>query len=139
MQKVYILGSCRTPIGKMGGALSSLTAIELGAIVLKESLVRANITPEQVDYVYMGCVLQAGQGQNPARQAAIKAGLPTVNAAALIEKSRGNPNFYTCLDVDSDEDLIRRRAAWRTSSSHRTSRAVRLRQERECFGKLQSR
>ena len=79
-----MLGSCRTPIGKMGGALSSLTAIELGAIVLKESLVRANITPEQVDHVYMGCVLQAGQGQNPARQAAIKAGLPITTTAETL-------------------------------------------------------
>ena len=60
MKKVYILGACRTPIGKMGGSLSSLSAAELGSIVINESVKRAGIQPEAVDHVYMGCVIQAG-------------------------------------------------------------------------------
>lgn len=84
MKKVYILGSCRTPIGKMGGALSSLTAVELGIVVIKEALVRSGVPSEQVEHVYMGCVLQAGQGQNPARQAAMKAGLPVTATAQTL-------------------------------------------------------
>ena len=75
MTKVYIIGACRTPIGKMGGALASVSAVELGSVVIKEALQRAKIPAEQVDHVYMGCVIQAGLGQNVARQAAIKAGL----------------------------------------------------------------
>lgn len=77
MSKVYILGACRTPIGKMGGTLSSLSAVDLGTIVIKEALQRAQIPVEKVDHVIMGCVIQAGLGQNIARQAAIKAGIPT--------------------------------------------------------------
>lgn len=84
MKKVYLLGACRTPIGKMGGALSSLSAIELGAIVIKESVKRANIKPDDVDHVFMGCVIQAGLGQNVTRQAAIKAGLPVTTTAETI-------------------------------------------------------
>ena len=75
MTKVFILGACRTPIGKMGGAMASLTAVDLGSIVIKEALNRSKVPAEQVDHVYMGNVLQAGSGQNVARQAAIKAGL----------------------------------------------------------------
>jgi len=75
MHKVYIMGACRTPIGKMGGKLSSLSAVELGALVIKEAIKRSGIAREEVDHVYMGCVLQAGQGQNVARQASISAGL----------------------------------------------------------------
>ena len=82
--RIFILGSCRTPIGKMGGALASFSAVELGAAVISEALKRACIDPEQVDHVYMGCVLQAGQGQNPARQAAIKAGLPVETTAQTV-------------------------------------------------------
>jgi len=76
MNKVFILGSCRTALGKMGGSLSSLSAVELGSIVIKEALQRADIAPLNVDHVYMGCVLQFALGQNVARQAAIKDGLP---------------------------------------------------------------
>ncbi|TYZ24512.1 thiolase family protein [Selenomonas ruminis] len=76
MHKVYIMGACRTPIGKMGGALSSLSAIDLGALVIREAIERSGISADEVDHVYMGCVLQAGLGQNIARQAAIRAGLP---------------------------------------------------------------
>lgn len=69
-------GACRTAIGTMGGSLSTTPAAELGAIVIKEALNRAGVAPEAVDQVYMGCVIQAGLGQNVARQASIKAGLP---------------------------------------------------------------
>ena len=75
-KKVVLAGACRTAIGTMGGTLSSTPAVELGAIVIKEALNRAGVKPEDVDQVYMGCVIQAGQGQNVARQASIKAGLP---------------------------------------------------------------
>ncbi len=75
-KKVVIAGACRTAIGTMGGSLSTTPAAELGAIVIKEAVNRAGIKPEDVDQVYMGCVIQAGLGQNVARQASIKAGLP---------------------------------------------------------------
>ena len=84
MRRVYILGACRTPIGKMGGALSSVPAADLGALVMKEALNRSGIQPDQVDHVYMGCVIQAGLGQNVARQAAIKAGLPETTTAQTV-------------------------------------------------------
>lgn len=84
MRKVVIAGGCRTAIGKMGGALANTSAVELGTIVIKEALVRAGVKPEQVDQVYMGCVLQAGCGQNVARQASIKAGLPVEVPAVTI-------------------------------------------------------
>ena len=75
-KKVVLAGACRTAVGTMGGTLSTTPAVELGAIVIKEALKRAGVAPEQVDQVYMGCVIQAGQGQNVARQATLKAGLP---------------------------------------------------------------
>lgn len=75
-KKVVLAGACRTAIGKMGGALSNTPAANLGSIVIKEALNRAGVKPEQVDEVLMGCVIQAAQGQNVARQASIKAGLP---------------------------------------------------------------
>ena len=75
-KKVVLAGACRTAIGKMGVALSNTPAAELGSIVIKEALNRAGVKPEQVDEVLMGCVIQAAQGQNVARQASIKAGLP---------------------------------------------------------------
>lgn len=75
-KKVVIASACRTAIGTMGGSLSTTPAAELGAIVIKEAVNRAGIKPEDVDQVYMGCVIQAGLGQNVARQSSIKAGLP---------------------------------------------------------------
>ncbi len=75
-KKVVIASACRTAIGTMGGALSTTPVTELGAIVIKEAVKRAGIKPEDVEHVYMGCVIQAGQGQNVARQASIKAGIP---------------------------------------------------------------
>lgn len=84
MERIFIVGSCRTPIGKMGGALSSLSAVELGAIVIHEALIRSGISADQVDHVFMGCVIQAGLGQNVARQAALKAGLPVTTTAQTV-------------------------------------------------------
>ncbi len=75
-RKVVLAGACRTAIGTMGGSLSTIPVADLGAIVIKEAVKRAGVAPEAVDQVYMGCVIQAGQGQNVARQASIKAGLP---------------------------------------------------------------
>ena len=83
-KKIVLAGACRTAIGKMGGALSNTPAVELGAIVIKEALKRAGVAPEQVDHVYMGNVLQAALGQNPARQAALKAGLPITSTAVTV-------------------------------------------------------
>ena len=75
-KKVVIASACRTAIGTMGGSLSTIPVADLGAIVIKEAVNRAGIKPSDVEHVYMGCVIQAGQGQNVARQASIKAGLP---------------------------------------------------------------
>ncbi|MDH6364758.1 acetyl-CoA C-acetyltransferase [Enterococcus sp. PF1-24] len=84
MKEIVLAGACRTAIGKFGGSLSKFSAAELGSIVIKEAIKRSGIKAEQVDEVYMGCVLQAGQGQNVARQAAIKAKIPvTVPATTL--------------------------------------------------------
>lgn len=74
--RIVLAGACRTPIGVMGGTLKAVPAAELGAIVIREALHRSHIPKEEVDQVYMGCVIQAGQGQNVARQAAVKAGIP---------------------------------------------------------------
>ena len=83
-KKVVLAGACRTAIGTMGGSLSTIPAAELGSIVIKEALNRAGVPAEQVDHVYMGCVIQAGQGQNVARQASLKAGLPIETPAVTI-------------------------------------------------------
>ena len=83
-KKVVLAGACRTAIGKMGGGLSTTPAPVLGSIVIKEALKRANVPADQVDHVYMGCVIQAGLGQNVARQASIKAGLPVETPAVTV-------------------------------------------------------
>ena len=80
-KKVVIASACRTAIGTMGGELSTIPAVDLGAAVIKEAVKRAGIKPEDVEHVYMGCVIQAGLGQNPARQATLKAGLPVETTA----------------------------------------------------------
>jgi acetyl-CoA C-acetyltransferase len=86
MPKTVILGAARTPIGKMGGGLSTLDATELGGIAIRAALERAAVEPEQVDHVVMGQVLQAGQGQIPSRQAQIKAGIPKEVSSETINK-----------------------------------------------------
>jgi acetyl-CoA C-acetyltransferase len=86
MPKTVILGSARTPIGKLGGGLSSLKATELGGIAIRAALERAGVAPEQVDHVVMGTVLQAGQGQIPSRQAQINGGIPKEVSSETVNK-----------------------------------------------------
>jgi acetyl-CoA C-acetyltransferase len=86
MPKTVILGTARTPIGKLGGGLSSLDATELGGIAIRTALERAAVEPEQVEHVVMGQVLQAGQGQIPSRQAQIKAGVPKEVSSETVNK-----------------------------------------------------
>jgi acetyl-CoA C-acetyltransferase len=81
-----IVAGARTPIGKLSGALADLTAMDLGGIAIKGALERAGVQPDQVDYVFMGQVLQAGQGQITARQAAVKAGIPMTVPATTVNK-----------------------------------------------------
>ena len=83
-KKIVLAGACRTAIGSMGGALSGVGAADLGATVIKEALNRAGVAADQVDHVLMGCVIQAGLGQNVARQASLKAGLPIETPAVTI-------------------------------------------------------
>lgn len=90
MGQVVIAGACRTPIGSFQGALSSITAPKLGSIAIREAVRRAGITPDQVEEVFMGCVLTAGVGQAPARQAAIFAGLPNNVPCTTINKVCGS-------------------------------------------------
>src|SRR3954463_11962302 len=86
MPRTVILGSARTPVGKLGGGLSSLKATELGGIAIGAALERADVAPEQVQHVVMGQVLQAGQGQIPSRQAQINAGIPKEISSETINK-----------------------------------------------------
>ena len=83
-KKVVLAGACRTAIGTMGGGLSTTPAPVLGSIVIKEAIKRAGVPADQVDHVYMGCVIQAGLGQNVARQASINAGLPIETPAVTV-------------------------------------------------------
>jgi len=110
MKKAVIVSAVRTPIGTFGGTLANITAAELGAIVIKEALKRANISPEDVNEVIMGNVLQAGQGQNPARQAAIKAGIPVEVPSTTINKVCGSGLKTVALAAQSimlgDADVI---------------------------------
>ena len=84
MREVVIVSACRTPIGSFGGSLKSVSAADLGAVAVKEAVSRAGIAPEMVDEVVYGNVLQAGLGQNVARQVSIKAGLPVETTAVTI-------------------------------------------------------
>ncbi len=86
MAGTVIVGGARTPIGKLSGALASFTAMDLGGFAIKAALERAGVSADQVDYVYMGHVLQAGQGQMTARQAAVKGGVPMSVPATTINK-----------------------------------------------------
>ena len=86
MNEVVIASTARTPIGKLGGSLSSLSAVDLGALAIAEALKRAGVAPDAVDHVIMGTVIAAGLGQVPARQAAIAAGLPMTVSALTINK-----------------------------------------------------
>ena len=90
MEDIFIVGAARTPIGKFGGALAKTPAAELGALVIRRVLERAGVPAEQVSEVVMGQVLTAGVGQNPARQAAMKAGIPYMVPAMTINKVCGS-------------------------------------------------
>ena len=109
-KKVVIASACRTAIGKMGGALSNTPAADLGAIVIKEALNRAGVAPEMVDHVYMGCVIQAGLGQNVARQASIGAGLPIETTAVTVNVVCGSGlncvNMAAQMIQTGDADIV---------------------------------
>jgi acetyl-CoA C-acetyltransferase len=90
LNEAVIISAARTPVGKFLGSLKGFKATELGAIVVRESVKRAGIKPEDVDEVIMGCVIQAGLGQNPARQAALNGGLPSTVAAVTVNKVCGS-------------------------------------------------
>ncbi len=90
MQEAVIVGAARTAIGTFGGSLKNISAVDLGSVVIKEALQRGGIKPEQVDEVLMGCVLQSGLGQNVARQASLKAGLPFDVPCTTINKVCGS-------------------------------------------------
>ncbi|HWQ32055.1 MAG TPA: acetyl-CoA C-acetyltransferase [Blastocatellia bacterium] len=110
MKQPVIISAARTPIGKFQGSLKPFTAPELGALAVRAAIERAGLDPAQVDEVIMGCVLQAGLGQNPARQAALKAGLPDKVAALTINKVCGSGLKAVMLAAQSialgDNDII---------------------------------
>ena len=109
-KKVVIASACRTAIGSMGGQLSTVPAAEMGAVVIKEALKRAGVAPEQVDHVYMGCVIQAGLGQNVARQMYIKAGLPIEVPAVTLNVVCGSGlncvNAAAQMILAGDADIV---------------------------------
>src|SRR5256712_4041740 len=90
IKEAVIVSAVRTPVGKFLGALKGLRATELGAIAVREAVKRAGVDPEDVDEVIMGCVIQAGLGQNPARQAALRGGLPNTVSAVTVNKVCGS-------------------------------------------------
>src|SRR2546426_10980343 len=90
IKQAVIISAVRTPVGKLLGALKSFKATDLGAIVVREAVKRAGVKPEDVDEVIMGCVIQAGLGQNPARQAALHGGLPDKVSAVTVNKVCGS-------------------------------------------------
>jgi acetyl-CoA C-acetyltransferase len=90
LNEAVIIGAARTPVGKFLGSLKGFKATELGAIVVREAVKRAGVKPEDVDEVIMGCVIQAGLGQNPARQAALNAGIPPAVSAVTVNKVCGS-------------------------------------------------
>src|SRR5207244_10344717 len=90
IKEAVVISAVRTPVGKFLGALKGLKATELGAIVVREAVKRAGVSPEDVDEVIMGCVIQAGLGQNPARQAALHGGLPNTVSAVTVNKVCGS-------------------------------------------------
>ena len=90
MTEIVILSGCRTPIGTFGGVLKDVPAVELGALVVREALARAAVPPQAVDETIMGCILQAGLGMNPARQASIRSGIPESVPAHTVNKVCGS-------------------------------------------------
>ena len=90
LNEAVIISAARTPVGKFLGSLKGFSAPQLGAIVVREAVKRAGVKPEDVDEVIMGCVIQAGLGQNPARQAALHGGLPNTVSAVTVNKVCGS-------------------------------------------------
>src|ERR1017187_3591093 len=90
MKDVVIVSAVRTPVGKFLGALSDISAVELGAIVVREAVRRAGVSAESIDECVMGCVLPAGLGQNPARQAELRGGLADTVSALTINMVCGS-------------------------------------------------
>ena len=90
LNEAVIISAARTPVGKFLGSLKGFSATQLGAIVVRESVKRAGVKPEDIDEVIMGCVIQAGLGQNPARQAALNGGLPPTVSAVTVNKVCGS-------------------------------------------------
>src|SRR5918995_129323 len=90
LNEAVIISAARTPVGKLLGSLKGFKATELGAIAVREAVKRAGVKPEDVDEVIMGCVIQAGLGQNPARQAALNGGLPSTVSAVTVNKVCGS-------------------------------------------------
>src|SRR5438045_4231759 len=90
MDEVVIISGCRTPVGKFQGSLSDLSAVQLGAIAVREAVKRSGVEPARVDECIMGNVISAGLGQNPARQAAIYGGLPPEVGAMTVNKVCGS-------------------------------------------------
>lgn len=109
-KKIVLAGACRTAIGVMGGTLSTTPAADLGAIVIREALNRAGVPADKVDQVYMGCVIQAGLGQNVARQASIKAGLPIEVPAVTVNVVCGSGlncvNMAAQMIAAGDADIV---------------------------------
>ena len=89
-REAVIISAVRTPVGKFQGSLKGFAATDLGALVVRESVKRAGVKPEEVDEVIMGCVIQAGLGQNPARQAVLRGGLPPAVSAVTVNKVCGS-------------------------------------------------
>lgn len=110
MEKVVIVSACRTPIGTMGGALSSVPAVRLGAIAIREAISRAGLKPEQVEEVFMGNALQAGNRPNPARQASIYAGIPVETPATSVNVLCGSGlhsvNLAAKMIALGDKDIV---------------------------------
>lgn len=109
-KEVVLVGACRTPVGTFGGQLKNTRVVDLGTLVMKESLQRAGISGEQVDEVIFGCVLQAAQGQNVARQSSIYAGIPKEVPAFTLNKVCGSGlrsvSLATQIIKAGDADII---------------------------------
>lgn len=110
MKEVIVAGLCRTPIGTFGGSLKDSKVVDLGTLVMKESMQRSGVKPEQIDEVMFGCVLQGGQGQNVARQSAIHAGIPKEVTSFTINKVCASGMRAVSLAVQSikagDNDIV---------------------------------
>lgn len=109
-KEIVLVGACRTAVGKMGGALSNVPATELGAVVMKEAIKRAGISVDDIDEVIFGNVLTTAQGQNPARQAAIKAGIPVTAPAYTLGNVCGSGlksvNVAAAMIMAGEADVI---------------------------------